>query len=99
MTGLAFSLRGTLSGNIAFMTMPFAPAPSDPNRVVMADEARQVWSNLSADVPALTQPATGTAAPVDPTAPTETAAPVEPVPTPTPGKDAITADDVSTVCA
>jgi LCP family protein required for cell wall assembly len=99
MTGLAFSLRGTLSGNIAFMTMPFAPAPSDPNRVVMADEAQQVWSNLSADVPALTQPV-ATAAPVDPTAPADPAAtPAEPTATPTPGKDAITADDVSTVCA
>ncbi len=108
MTGLAFSLRSTLSGNIAFMTMPFTTAPSDPNRVVMAEEARQVWSNLSADLPAITPPAPpapapGTdpaapAAPADP-APADPAAPPAPAPTPTPGKDAITADDVSTVCA
>jgi anionic cell wall polymer biosynthesis LytR-Cps2A-Psr (LCP) family protein len=103
MTGLAFSLRSTLSGNIAFMTMPFAAAPSDPNRVVMAEEAHQVWSNLSADLPALTPPVTETpaptAAPVDPAAPAAPAEPATPAPTPTPGKDAITADDVSTVCA
>jgi LCP family protein required for cell wall assembly len=105
MTGLAFSLRETLSGNIAFMTMPFTAAPSDPNRVVMAEEAAQVWSNLSADLPALTPPVTETPAPTtepgDPAAPGEPAptAPAEPAPTPTPGKDPITADDVSTVCA
>ncbi len=102
MTGLAFSLRGTLGGNIAFMTMPFAPAPSDPNRLVMADEARQVWSNLSADLPALTPPVAATEPPADataPAAPADPATPVDPTPTPTPGTDAITADDVSTVCA
>lgn len=100
MSGLAFSLRETLGGNIAFMTMPFTEAPSDPNRVVMAEEAQQVWSNVSADLPALTPPEPAptvapTPAATDP-APTD---PAVPAPTPTPGKDAITADDVSTVCA
>ncbi|WNB86305.1 LCP family protein [Cellulomonas sp. ATA003] len=94
LSGLAWSVRGTLGGNIAFMTIPIAAAPSDPNRVVMTPEADQVWANLSADLPALTQPER---TPAPPGAGTD--APVEPAPTPTPGQDAITADDVSTVCA
>ncbi|WP_298462707.1 LCP family protein [uncultured Cellulomonas sp.] len=94
MSGLAFSLRGTLSGNIAFMTIPIAAAPSDPNRVVMTADAEQVWSNISADLPALTrpEPAAPTDGPADPAQPT-------PADEPTPGQDAITADDVSTACA
>jgi LCP family protein required for cell wall assembly len=99
MTGLAFSMRGTLGGNIAFMTAPFAAAPSDPNRVVLTDEADALWSAMSADQPLVTpEPEPTTAAPADPAAPapTTTEPPVED--TPTPGHDPITADDVSTVC-
>jgi LCP family protein required for cell wall assembly len=97
MTGLAFSLRGTLGGNITFMTAPFAEAPSDPNRVVLTEEADALWSAMSADLPLVTPapepapPATGgPAAPADPAPPAEE--------TPKPGQDPITADDVSTVC-
>ncbi|GAA2726159.1 cell envelope-related function transcriptional attenuator common domain protein [Cellulomonas aerilata] len=102
MTGLAFSLRATLGGNIAFMTVPFATAPSDPNRVVMTDEADLLWSNMSADLPLVAEPPAtpDPASTPDPAAtpdPAVTTPPVEAAP-PTPGKDPITADDVSTVC-
>lgn len=108
LSGLAFSLRGTASGNITFMTIPFASAPNDPNRVVMTDEAEAIWANLAADQPIVptekpaaeaatpdaTPDANATTAPADPAAtPTPT-----PTTTKTPGKDAITADDVATVC-
>jgi hypothetical protein len=96
MTGLAFSLRGTLGGNIAFMTAPFAEAPSDPNRVVLTEEADALWSAMSADLP-LVDPAPEPA-PADPAAPAPTAADPAAEATPTPGVDPITADDVSTVC-
>ncbi|NMR20854.1 LCP family protein [Cellulomonas fimi] len=105
LSGLAFSLRGTLGGNISFMTVPFAPAPTDRNRVVMTAEADVLWERVAADQP-IVEPATP-AAPTDPAAPADPAAtdapaaPAEPEPAPskTPGKDPITADDVSTVCA
>ena len=101
LTGLAFSLRGTPTGSITFMTIPFAAAPSDPNRVVMTGEADAIWANLAADqpivaptAPAAETPAATPGAAVDPTP--------APIPTPTetkkPGKDAITADDVTAVC-
>ena len=101
LTGLAFSLRGTPTGSITFMTIPFAAAPSDSNRVVMTGEADAIWANLAADqpivaptAPAAETPAATPGAAVDPTP--------APIPTPTetkkPGKDAITADDVTAVC-
>ncbi|MGV8968098.1 MAG: LCP family protein [Cellulomonas sp.] len=99
LTGLAFSLRGTASGNITFMTIPFAAAPSDPNRVVMTDAADAIWANLAADQPIVEPaapaetPAATPGATADPAAPTATVAP-----TLQPGKDAITADDVTAVC-
>lgn len=58
MTGLAFSLRNLPSGNIVFMTIPFAAAPSDPNRVVWTPEAATVWADLAADRPVV-PPAAG----------------------------------------
>ena len=105
LTGLAFSLRGTPSGSITFMTIPFATAPSDPNRVVMTKDADAIWANLAADQPitAVEAPATETPAATPGTTPdpaASAAAPATPAPTETktPGKDAITADDVTAVC-
>ena len=54
MAGLAYSLRGASAENISFMTIPFAAAPSDPNRVVWTSEADTIWANLAADQPMLT---------------------------------------------
>jgi LCP family protein required for cell wall assembly len=54
MAGLAYSLRSTPAGNISFMTIPFATAPNDPNRVVWTDEADTIWANVAADQPMLT---------------------------------------------
>jgi LCP family protein required for cell wall assembly len=51
LTGLAFSLRSIRSGNIVLMTIPFAAAPSDRNRVVWTDDADAVWANIAADRP------------------------------------------------
>ena len=56
MTGLAYNLRNIDSGNITFMTIPFAPAPSDPNRVEWTSEADTVWANMATDLPALGEP-------------------------------------------
>jgi LCP family protein required for cell wall assembly len=54
MAGLAYSLRAVPADNISFMTIPFATAPSDPNRVVWTDEADTIWANVAADQPMLT---------------------------------------------
>ena len=51
LVGLASSLRDTASGNVTFLTVPSAPAPSDKNRVVMTSAAAAVWANLAADLP------------------------------------------------
>ena len=87
MTGLAYNLRNISSGNITFMTIPFAAAKSDPNRVEWTSEADVVWANMVNDVPALgeapapaptetTAPAPGATA----TTPVEPATPVAPRP-------------------
>lgn len=106
LTGLAFSLRGIERANITFMTVPWAPASSDPNRVEWTSEADDLWANIAADVPMLGVPETpevpdaGTPA-ADPGT-TDPAAPpvVEPTPTEakTPGVDAFTAADTTTSC-
>ncbi|MGN8245670.1 LCP family protein [Cellulomonas soli] len=112
--GLAYSLRGVSTSNVSFMTIPFAAAPNDPNRVVWTSEADEVWANIASDVPMLgveeTPSATQTTAPSDPTtappADTTTTAPVdpttvvpEPVETKEAGKEAFDAGDVTGVCA
>lgn len=53
MAGLAYSLRSTSADNISFMTIPFAAAPSDPNRVVWTSDADAIWANVAADQPML----------------------------------------------
>lgn len=53
MAGLAYSLRGVSSDNISFMTIPFAAARSDKNRVEWTSEADTVWANVAADQPML----------------------------------------------
>jgi LCP family protein required for cell wall assembly len=95
MAGLAYSLRAVPAENISFMTIPFATAPSDPNRVVWTDEADTIWANVAADQPMLTgtsqDPAagagTGTGGTTDPgttapgaTTPPQTTAPATPDP-------------------
>ncbi|MEV7972675.1 LCP family protein [Cellulomonas sp. NPDC089187] len=54
MAALGYSLRGISSDNISFMTIPFATAPSDPNRVVWTDEADIIWDNIANDRPMMT---------------------------------------------
>lgn len=111
MTGLAYNLRNISSDNIKFMTIPFAPAKSDPNRVEWTSAADAVWANMANDVPALgeTPTAPTTTAPATttpPAAPDATAAPEVPVTpvTPTPvetkkaGHETFSVDDTTDVC-
>lgn len=51
MAGLALSLRGISGENMTFMTIPNRPAPSDPNRVVWAPDADEIWQRMAADQP------------------------------------------------
>lgn len=109
MVGLAYNMRSIRGGSITFMTVPWGPAPSDPNRVVWLPAAKQMWQNIANDVPALGEPtptSEPTTAPTTaPTAPaTETTAPpvqAEPTPAPTKkaGREAFTVDDTTAVCA
>ncbi|GIG22875.1 cell envelope-related function transcriptional attenuator common domain protein [Cellulomonas chitinilytica] len=111
MVGLAYNMRAIRGGSITFMTVPWGPAPSDPNRVVWLPAAQQMWENIANDLPAL-----GQAAPVETTAPTApattapttaptdaaTAPPVQAEPTPAPtkkaGREAFNLDDTTAVC-
>ncbi|MDO5049492.1 MAG: LCP family protein [Actinomycetaceae bacterium] len=49
--GLAYSLSGLSGDGLQFVTMPFAEAPWDPNRVVPSWQAEQVWEALANDEP------------------------------------------------
>ncbi|PVU82125.1 transcriptional regulator [Cellulomonas sp. WB94] len=87
MSGVAFSVKDTR--DIHFMTIPFAAAPSDPNRVVWTKAADAIWANIAQDVPMLsTETATATAGDTAgaTTAPAATTAPgTSPLSTPKPG--------------
>ncbi|KQS99765.1 transcriptional regulator [Cellulomonas sp. Leaf395] len=103
MTGLAYNLRNINSGNITFMTIPFAAAKSDPNRVEWTSAADAVWANMANDVPALgetpTAPVT-TPPPAATTAPEVPVSPAEPTPVETKkaGEEAFSAADTTDVC-
>jgi len=104
MTGLAYNLRNISSGNITFMTIPFAAAKSDPNRVEWTSAADAVWANMVADTPALGEtpvaPVATTPPPTTTTAPVEPVAPVVPAPVETKkaGQEAFSVDDTTDVC-
>ncbi|MGK2348279.1 LCP family protein [Actinomyces sp. W5033] len=52
LAGLAQSIASIGMDNVRFVTMPFAPAPSDPqNRVVPSWQAEAVWEALINDTP------------------------------------------------
>lgn len=51
LVGLLYSLRSIDMANIHFITMPFVPAPSDPNRVVATKDAELVWKAINRDKP------------------------------------------------
>ena len=113
MSGLAFSVKNTR--DIQFMTIPFGPAPTDPNRVVWTKAADPIWANIAKDVPMLgtvtpaatagttssTPPTTTKAVPA-PTTKTVPAPPTKTVPAPaatTPTAGTITPDDATPACA
>lgn len=51
LAGLAYSARGLRPDTIAFMTVPWQYDPSNPNNVVLTDEAATVFDNLRHDRP------------------------------------------------
>ncbi len=51
LTGLAYSARGLRPETIAFMTVPWQYDPSNPNNVVLTDEAPAVFDSLRDDKP------------------------------------------------
>ena len=109
LTGLAFSLRGIDRANITFMTVPWAPAAADRNRVEWTSAADELWANIAADVPMLgqpeepAQPATPEQ-PVSPDAGTTAPGTTDPAPTqpePAPSKkpgEAFTAAEAAATC-
>jgi anionic cell wall polymer biosynthesis LytR-Cps2A-Psr (LCP) family protein len=105
MTGLAYNLRNIDRGNITFMTIPWAAAKSDPNRVEWTSAAKQVWADMANDVPpaGYVAPApTATATTTTPPVPGATT-PAAPTPTPTEtkkaGRDEFSVADTTAVCA
>ena len=70
--------------NVTFMTMPWQPDPSDPNRVVPSPEAAAVFENLAADAPitAPTSDGPGEPAPDGASSPPGTADRSTPTPAP-----------------
>ncbi|MFV2145769.1 LCP family protein [Isoptericola sp. G70] len=51
LAGLAYSARGLRPDTIAFMTVPWQYDPSNPNNVVLTDDAVTVFDNLKHDRP------------------------------------------------
>lgn len=51
LVALAFSLRHLDVSHVYAQTVPVVPAPFDPNRVVWADNASEVWDRLRDDRP------------------------------------------------
>nr|WP_171784032.1 LCP family protein [Isoptericola halotolerans] len=49
LAGLAYSARGVRPDTIAFMTVPWQYDPSNPNNVVLTEEAATVFDNLKHD--------------------------------------------------
>ena len=107
LTGIAYSLHSVRANDITFMTIPTAPAPSDPNRLVWTSAAKTVWADMVADQPiagADASPAStpsSSAAPSDtPTTPGATTGPTTPAPAQTKvaGQEPFTPADVTAVC-
>ncbi len=101
-TGMAYNLRAIRADAITFMTIPWAPAAGDPNRVQWTADATQVWLNMATDVP-ITTPAQPPASQSSGSG-TPQATPTGPTPSPTAvetkdaGKDPFTPADVTAVC-
>ncbi len=100
MTGLAYNLRNIDRHNITFVTIPWAPAKSDRNRVEWTSAAAKVWADMAHDTP----PAGATPATPTPTTPGGTATTPAPATSPTPaptkaaGKEEFSAGDTTDVC-
>ncbi|MET4224173.1 LCP family protein required for cell wall assembly [Oerskovia enterophila] len=101
--GLAFSLRSVRADAVTFLTIPSGPQPSNPARVVLSDEAADVWARLAADQPVVPEapaapqtPDSATVPPVD-GATTAPETPVDPLADRLPG-EAITSADAQETC-
>ena len=51
LAGLAKSLKGIGLDNIQFLTVPFETYPPDPNRLIWAPKAKQLWRRIRLDQP------------------------------------------------
>lgn len=97
MTGLAYNLRNIDRGNITFVTIPWAPAKSDRNRVEWTDAAAQVWSDMANDVPPASSTPAATATPTPGSTATTPATPT-PAETKDAGKEEFSVADTTDVC-
>ena len=107
MTGLAYQLRDIDRRNVTFMTIPWAPARSNKDRVEWTPAAAQVWSDMANDVPpttysppaptpSATPVATAGSAPATAAPPAPTAAPAQ---TKKAGKEEFSVADTTSVCS
>lgn len=109
LTGLAWSARSVRLDDITILTIPWAAAASNKNRVEWTSEADVVWANMAADEPVVgseeptaTDPGTGTGTETPDAGTTAPAAPETQAPTPAQtkeaGREAFTPADVTAVC-
>lgn len=107
LAGLGFSLRNIKSSNIAFLTIPWVPNPSNSNEVIWAATAPEIWQNMVNDVPLVPELFESEPEPTDSASPSPSDEPgtdepsdseSAPEPTKKPGQDPFTSDDVTSVC-
>ncbi|GEL48362.1 hypothetical protein CHO01_34780 [Cellulomonas hominis] len=109
LTGLAWSARSVRLDDITILTIPWAAAASNKNRVEWTSEADVVWANMAADEPVVgseeptaTDPGTGTGTETPDAGTTAPAAPETQAPAPAQtkeaGREAFTPADVTAVC-
>lgn len=95
LAGLAYSIRNVSGESITLMTIPYATAPSDRNRVVWAAGSDEIWARMAADEPIVDEPEPTETSTAGSTEPSESTTSDE---TAKPGVDPFTADDVTSVC-
>jgi len=53
LVGLARSFQNVPAENVMFYTVPWAPYPQDPNRIIWTEEAEYIWDSMANDRPIL----------------------------------------------
>lgn len=111
LAGLGYSLRNIKSNKIAFLTIPWVPNPSNPNEVIWAGSAPEIWQNMANDTPLVPELFESTPDPADSESPSDSDPGTDPQngddpadpsstpkPTKKPGADPFTSDDVTSQC-